>query len=235
MKFFTSRIFFILIGALVLLSISAFLWWGITITKVSYTGAAQEDPVLFAKVQQCVGSLEGNTFFTVNEKILTDQIKNCDPRVVTASVQKSFPQQIILTYTTIKPIIAHYTQDRSTCLLVESFAIIRSVGTDLCLLYQIPEIQGKVSAENKFMLSYVAEVVDYLALDRVQVNKITAQGDATITYYDLQLSNKKRLLFPDGANVKQKVATALAAIKGLEEAKEGYSVIDVRFDRVVYR
>lgn len=218
-----------------LLSIGAFLWWGITITKIAYSGDSEENELVFEKVQQCVGDLKGNTFFTINEKVLLDQITTCDPRIITASIQKTFPQKIIITYIVIHPIISFYSTDKTTCTLVESYAVMRSVASDICDLYQIPAIEGKVSADNKFMLSYAAQIVALLNKYDIKTSKIVAQGDTTITYYEVQTDTKKKLLLPDGANIEQKVAIIEASIKGLEEAKEGYSVIDVRFDRVVYR
>ncbi len=219
----------------VVLSFSLYVYWGTRVTSIEFNPNNSLDSAIDQAVPLCVGSVSNQSFFSLDEKSIEKKVIDCDPRITTANVQTSFPQKVVISYKVIEPVLRLNQNSDESCLVVESFAVMKSLAKEYCLLLRIPEITGAVKADNPFMLSYVVELVSKLRTKEIMTEKVTVQSDGYSSYYEIDLATKKKILVPDGANIDSKILVIYESLKGLEQSKEGYSVVDFRIDTVIYR
>ena len=221
----------IIAGVLVL---GALFVWGGTIKNITITGEFVTEPDLSIKASECVSKYIDNSLWFLSEKAVNESIQKCNVMFKGAILRNHFPRTLEVVISTVKPIFKIEQKDKSCKIVGEGESLV-DLPVERCAQYMLPIATGVDIEGNSYVLDYIRILVNSLEAKSLQAKKIEYRGDVVAQWYIVTLSPGTIVYLPSGVNGKEKVDILAAAIKGLNNAKERYSVIDLRFDRVVYK
>lgn len=182
----------------------------------------------------CLESIKNRSLWTLSEKTVVGLVTTCDPTFRKVRIKQQFPQRLRVEITMFTPVIK-VAKDDATCILLENSAERIELPLERCLAYKIPFLTGKDIESNVFVQEYATELQRKLKEQQVIITSIEYKGDSVAPWYELSLEAGGKAFFPSSATISDKVIILRASLNGLYEAKERYSIVDVRFDRVYYK
>lgn len=211
-----------------------FLVWGGKITKIKISGDFTVDPQLLIASETCLNQYIGQSFWLLSDKSVKNTVISCEKIFIRAEVGHTFPGGLLVTIYQMLPLVKIEKQDKS-CTLIQNSATVISLPAEKCLLYPLPVLKGLEVENNSFVQDYAVSLIALLQENNLTAVSIELNGDSTAPWYHVILNSKTNVYLPSGANSKEKVTVLVAALNGLNTAKERYSVIDLRFDMVTYK
>lgn len=225
------KIFLILLTLVVLYLI---LSWAGTITQVRLVHRYTTEASMLPVAQQCIDSFVGKSLWSISDVEVRATVSACDVTFSEVKIHHLFPRKLEVEITMFQPVIKVLKQDSSCILLMDSSKHI-SLPSDRCITYLLPVLTGPGVESNVFVQEYATELARALTPHGIVAKSIEYKGDAIAPWYVIELLAGGRAYFPSSAAITDKVVILAASLKGLNAAKERYSIVDVRFDRVVYK
>jgi len=189
---------------------------------------------ILLKAQDCMEQYKGKSLWTLSRENVRRTLLGCDQVFVETLVQYMFPGKLEVSITLFDPYV-RIDASNTECILLTSSSKKITLPLERCISYQVPLLTGAEVQQNIFVQDYVCELSKQLQQHNIKAKTIEYRGDTVAPWYMITLSSGGKVYFPSSAAVSEKTTILEAALKGLNEAKERYSTIDVRFDRVVYK
>jgi len=208
--------------------------WAGRINTIEIVDEKTVEPQLLTVAATCLDAIKGHSLWTLSEKTVDTTVKNCDETFRQVRIKQQFPQKLRVEITMFSPVVKIKRED-STCILFESSAENIELSAERCSLYKIPTLGGKEVDQNAFVQEYVVELTKKLSAQNIVITHLEYKGNTVAPWYELTLEKGGKAYFPSSASITDKVVILSASLKGLYAAKERYSIVDVRFDRVYYK
>lgn len=210
------------------------LFWVGNIKTIIVSGDFTKEPLLQAKTQACLEKYKERSFWFLSDKTIEKSVLECDKMILSARISNKIPGSLVVTLTLLQPQIK-VSIGEGQCLLIQDSAHQVDTTSERCLLYNVPELLSKQQTLSSFVFDYATTLVSLSRAEGITIQKIEYKGEQVAPWYAVTIEPNITVYLPASAVVKQKVAMLSASLKGLNDAKERYSVIDLRFDRVVYK
>lgn len=227
-----TAVILLIIGGVVLV----FAYLGTNIRKILVVADSTFEPNIREKIEACGRPLINRSWIMLSDKEVEDLVKGCDPMVYGSTHDTKFPGELQVTADVVHPIVRlSQTDEDGGCILYETSQ--RAVERDAigCIAYVLPEIKGANIPTDAFRIDYTIFIVSRAEKYGITISSVEEQGDTLVTWYKVILKSGVEVYVPQGEEGTKKIAALAAAIQGLENTGEKYRVIDLRFDRVVYR
>lgn len=208
--------------------------WVGTIRSVVITGNFTREPQLLSKLGTCLEKYKEQSLWLLNEQSVIKTLQDCDPIVITGKIAHKIPGKLSVEVTQLEPIIK-VDVGEGQCQLVQDSAHIIEVTSERCLAHPAPVLSSAQHELSSFVFDFAVNLIEATQQENITVSKIEYKGEQVAPWYAITLDSGTVVYLPASAVIKQKVLTLSAALKGLNDAQERYSVIDLRFDRVVYK
>lgn len=203
------------------------------ITDIHVKHLLPQESELSATVKSCIQSQVGKPYWVASGKQLEQALNNCDPMITGYQTRYLLLGEMELILETVSPIIKIETAD--SCLLIQSSAVSASVSLERCQKYPLPLLDAEMQEINTFVQDYATQLVKHFLSIELQPRKITYKGDQVAPWYAVELTTNKTVYLLPTSALQEKMILLRSAVQGLNDAEEPYSVIDLRFDRVVYK
>ncbi|MCC7304204.1 hypothetical protein IT418_02205 [bacterium] len=208
-------------------------WIGI-IRTISVLGDFSKEPRVQSELETCLEQFKGKSFWFLSEKNIDTTVKMCDDMALSTNVTHRLPGKLVVSITQLQPVVkVDIGEER--CRLIQSSAHLLEVSAERCLAYQVPLLTSTKQELNSFVYDYAVAFVESASKEDISISKIEYKGEQVAPWYAVTINSGTLVYLPASAIIQQKVAILSASIKGLNDAQERYSVIDLRFDRVVYK
>ncbi len=217
----------------VILVVFTFIWLG-KIQSIEVGGDFSREVTLQMEVVDCLSVFKGKSFWILPDKTVQKKVIGCNKLILDSSVSHSFPGKLEIKLVQLQPLIK-VDLGEGQCLLVQDSAKTVEVPSEQCLRYGVPELFSKNHELNSFVYDYATNLIKTTTEKNLQVTKIEYKGDQVAPWYEVTLTPSVTVYLPASTAIAQKITMLSAALDGLNDAKERYSVIDLRFDRVVYK
>lgn len=227
-----SNILFLITGVVVIIGIGIVVWWAWTIEAVSIKNHTLPGDTTLSAVAKCTDTAIGKHYFLLSRESIEREVRSCDYFVETVHLSFTLPRELIVDVSyfvaNAKVIVGDH------CLLYGKDNHI-VIPIDRCLEVLVPQVTGLESLSNEPLNQYIALVIKTLKEYSIPFSSIEYISQGGSSWLSIQLDETHKTLIGINANVSEKVRTLQASIQGLKEAKEPYGIIDLRFDRVVYK
>jgi cell division septal protein FtsQ len=212
----------------------AVLSWAGNISEVRLIAKDTVEMSMIPVAQKCVDSFKDQSLWSISDNEVQATVSACDVTFKEATIHHLFPRKLEVEIRMFRPVVKIDKADAGCMLLLNSSKQI-SLPSERCGSYDLPVLTGPGVDNNVFVQEYVAELARELISNGVKVKTIEFKGDAIAPWYVLGLLPGGKAYFPSSAAITDKVLVLAASLDGLNAAKERYSIVDVRFDRVVYK
>jgi cell division septal protein FtsQ len=227
-----KKILIVISIVVALLGIGYYLWWGGIISEVKVNGTSAYEDDMVVKITSCTESFKGRSIWGASVNQLTTEMKTCDIMIKDVTIVTKFPRKVEVNVTYYEP-LAKLPLQLECELLIPSSQI--KLPNDRCLLYNLPVIKGVETLTGNPVTQFLEILARELKAQSIVATQLEYRGDLINSWVIVRFSTKKESYIPVSADITKKVALLKASIVGLEDAKEKYSIIDLRFDRVVYK
>lgn len=181
----------------------------------------------------CIKKLHGSNIFSTDNDTVSELLYKCDPLIERVLVDKKLPSELIIEIEMVHPTMKII--DEENCYLVSESSRTVKLESNECSIYSVTEINTKYSEDIVFTLNTLNGIIALCKEENEPIPssfQIIEEKDQKVIK---ALYPEYKVTFLSNRTPQSYVYIIRTTVKGLNERKERFKEIDIRFDRVIVK